>query len=68
MKHKDVRYFWKREQVQCEDFSIKEKTCANVGTKPIVASVLQQQCELQDWYSTDHGSHIPLQDEGRRSL
>ena len=42
----------------------KEKNCASVGTKPIFASVLQQLCKLQDWYSTDHGSHTPLQDDG----
>ena len=40
-EHRDVRYFWIQEQVQDEDFSIKkEKNCANVGTKPIFASVL----------------------------
>ena len=41
-EHKDVRDSWIQEQVQDEDFSIiKEKNCANVGKKPIVASVLQ---------------------------
>ena len=64
-KHKDMRYFWIQEQVRVEDFSIKdEKNCANVGTKPSFASVLQQHCKLQDWYSRDHGSHTPLQDDG----
>ena len=64
-KHKDMRDFWIQEQVRDEDFSIKkENNCANVGTKPIFASVLQQHCNLQDWYSTDHGSHTPLQDDG----
>ena len=64
-KHKDMQYFWRQEQVRDEDFSIKKrKNCANVGTKPIFASVLQQHCKLQDWYSTDHGSHTPLQDGG----
>ena len=34
--------FWIQEQVRDEDVSIKkEKNCANVATKPIVASVLQ---------------------------
>ena len=61
---KDIRYFWIQEQVRDEDFSIKkEKNCANVGTKPIFASALQQHCKLQDWYSADHGSHTPLQDD-----
>ena len=23
---------------------------------------------LQDWYSTDHGSHTPLQDEGDKPM
>ena len=42
-KHKDMRYFWMQEQVRDEDFSIKkEKNCVNVGTKPTIASVLQQ--------------------------
>ena len=60
-----MRYLWIQEQVRDEDFSIKkEKNGANVGTKPIFASVLQQQCKLQDWYSSDHGSHTPLQDDG----
>ena len=64
-EHKDMRYFWIQEQVRDEDFSIKkEKNCANVGTKPIFVSSLQQHCKLQDWYSTDHGSHTPLQDDG----
>ena len=64
-EHKDMRYFWIQEQVRDEDFSIKkEKNCANVGTKPIFASVLQQHCKLQDWYSADHRSHTPLQDDG----
>ena len=41
------------------------KKCADVGTKPVSASVSQQHCKvLQDWYSTDHGSHTPLKDGG----
>ena len=65
MEHKDMRYFWIQEQVRDEDFSVKkEKNCANVGTKPIFASVLQQPCKLQDWYSMEHGSHTPPQDKG----
>ena len=46
-EHKAMRYFWTQEQVRDEDFSIKkEKNCANVGTKPIFASVLQQHCKF----------------------
>ena len=37
-EHKDARYFWTPEQVQDEDFSIKkEKNCANIGKRPIIA-------------------------------
>ena len=54
------------------DLSIKKvstaKNCADVGTKSVSASVLQQHCKYQSWYSTDHGSHTPLQDEGRQPL
>ena len=54
-EHRDERYFWIQEQVQDEDFSVrKEKNCANVGKKPIVASVLQKSrgwIWLQPWYA-----------------
>ena len=41
-EHKDALYFfWIPEQVQDEDFSIeKEMDCANIGKRPIIASVL----------------------------
>ena len=46
---------------------LQPKKCADVGTKPVSASVPQPHCKvLQDWYSTDHGSHTPLQDGGSR--
>ena len=65
MEHRDVRYFWIQEQVRDEDFSIKkEKNCANVGTKPIFASVLQCCSNCKMGVLEDHGSHTPLQDEG----
>ena len=68
-EHNDMRYFWIQEQVQDEDFSNKkEKNCANVGTTPIFASVLQQHCKLQDGYSADHGSHTPQQDDGDQPM
>ena len=68
-KHIDTRYFWIKERVQDGDLSIKKvltaKNCADVGTMPVSASAQQQHCKfLQDWYSTDHGSHTPLHDEG----
>ena len=40
------------------------KNCADVGTKPVSVSVLQQHASLQDWYAIDHGSYTPLQDDG----
>ena len=49
-KHIDTRYFWIQERVQDGDLSIKKvltaKNCADVGTKPISASVLQQHCKF----------------------
>ena len=45
-KHIDTRYFWIQERVQDGDLSIEKvltaKNCADVGTKPDFASVLQQ--------------------------
>ena len=49
-KHIDTRYFWIRERVQDGDFSIKKvltaKNCADVGTKPVSVSALQQYCKF----------------------
>ena len=46
----DTRYFWIQERVQYGDLSTKEvptaKNCADVGTKPVSASVLQQHCKF----------------------
>ena len=69
-KHIDTWYFWIQERVQDGDLSIKKvltaKNCADVGTKPVSASIQHYNniASLQDLYSTDHGSHTPLQDEG----
>ena len=45
-----TRYFWIQERVQDGDLSIKKvptaKNCADVGTKPVSASVLQQHCKF----------------------
>ena len=45
-KHIDTRYFWIQERVQDGDLSIKKvltaKNCADFGTTPVPASVLQQ--------------------------
>ena len=49
-KHIDTRYFWIQERVQDGDLNIKKvptaKTCADVATKPVSASVLQQHCKF----------------------
>ena len=49
-KHIDTRYFWIQERVQDGDLSIKKvptaKNRADVGTKPVSASVLQQHCKF----------------------
>ena len=49
-KHIDTRCFWIQERVQDGDLSIKKvptaKNCADVGTKPVSASVLQQHCKF----------------------
>ena len=49
-KHIDTRHFWVQERVQDGDLSIKKvpsaKNCAEVGTKPVSASVLLQHCKF----------------------
>ena len=49
-KHIDTRYFWIQERVQDWDFGIKKvltaKSCADVGMKPVSASVLQQKLQV----------------------
>ena len=49
-KHIDTLYFWMQERVQDGDLSIKKvltaKNCADVGTTPVSASVLQQHCKF----------------------
>ena len=49
-KHIDTRCFWIQERVQDGDLSIKKvpmaKNCADVGTKPVSASVLQEHCKF----------------------
>ena len=63
----DTRYFWIQERVQDEDISIKTvltaKNCAQMLERS--QSLLQYYniASLQDWYSTDQGSHTPLQYE-----
>ena len=49
-KHIDTRYLWIQERVQDGDLSMKKvltaKNFANVGTKPVPASVLLQHCKF----------------------
>ena len=49
-KHIDTRYFCIQERVQDGDLSFKKvrtaKNCADVGKKPVSASVLQQHCKF----------------------
>ena len=49
-KYIDTRYFGIRERVQDGDLSIKKvptaKNCADVGTKSVSASVLQEHCKF----------------------
>ena len=50
-KHIDTRYFWIQERVQDGDLRIIKKVltaknCADVGTRPVSASVLQQHCKF----------------------
>ena len=49
-KHIDTLYIWIQERVQDGDLSIKKvpttKNCADVVTKPVSASVLQQDCKF----------------------
>ena len=70
-KHIGTRYFWKQERVLDGHLSIKKalsaKNCADVGTKP-APQHHNNTASLQDWYSTDHGSHTPLHDEGDEPL
>ena len=46
----DTRYFWLHERAQDGDLSIKKvltaRNCADVRTKPVSASILQQHCKF----------------------
>ena len=64
-KHTDTRYLGARTRSrwrsQYQEGAYSEKR-ADVGTKPICASVPQQHCKFAGLISTDLGSHTPLQD------
>ena len=63
-KHIDTRYFWIQERVQEGDFSIKKvltaKNCADVGTKPVSTSVLQQHCKIAILLTVDPTLHYKM--------
>ena len=68
-EHEDARYSLIPEQVQDKDFSIKkEKTCANIGTMPIIVSVPQCCSNGKMGVLQGHGSHTPLQDESETPM
>ena len=67
-KHIDTRYFWIQARVQDGDFSIKKclqrRTAQMLERSQSLLQYYNDIASLQDWYSTDHGSHTPLQDDG----
>ena len=67
-KHIDTRYFWVQERVQDGDLNInKEPSAKTAQVMERSQSLLQYYNNigsLQKWYSTHHGSHTPLQDDG----
>ena len=66
--HIDTRILWVQERVQDGGLSIKKVPSAKkVQMLERSQSLLQYHkstAHLQDWYSTDHGSHSPRQDDG----
>ena len=60
-KHIDTRYFWIQEQVQDEDLSIKKvlqrRTAKMLERSHSLIQYFHNIASLQDWCSTDHGSH-----------
>ena len=55
-KHIHTRYFWMQERVQ-------RRTAQMLERSQCLLQYYKNMASLQDWYSTDHGSHTPLQDE-----
>ena len=66
-KHIETRYFWIQERIQDGDLSIKKvftaKNCADVGTKSVSASVLQQRCKFAGLVVLTMDPQITLQDD-----
>ena len=67
--HGHAVLLWMQERVRDGDFSSKKvltaKNCADVGTKPLSASALQQLCKLAGMVSYwSWMPHAPLQDDG----
>ena len=67
-KHIDTRFFWNKKEFKME--TSVSRRCLQRRTAQVLErsqSLLQyynHSASLQDWYSTDHGSHTPLQDDG----
>ena len=67
-KHIVTRYFWIQERVQ--DETLVSRKCPRRRTAQMsersqyLLQYYNNIASLQDWYSTNHGSHTPLQDEG----
>ena len=65
-KHIDTRYFWIQERVQDGDLSRcpQRRSAQMLEQNQSLLQYYNNIASLQYWYSTDHGSHTPLQDEG----
>ena len=65
---KHTRFFWNKEEFKMET-SVSRRCLQRRTAQVLERSQSQLQyynnsASLQDWYSTDHGSHTPLQDDG----
>ena len=67
-KHIDTWYFWTQERVQDRELSIKKlpkrRNAQMLERSQSLLQFYNNLASLQDWYSTDRGSHTPLQDDG----
>ena len=62
-KHIDTRYFWIQERVQDGNLSIQKELTALERNQSLL-QYHNNTASLQGWFSFDHGSQIPEQDEG----
>ena len=63
-KHTDTRYYRVQERVQDGELSTKKVPTAKLERSQSLLQYHNNLASLQDWYSADHGSHTPLQDDG----